>query len=81
MNFRISGKKIKVKTCAKCLAVIIDEFLNWKPHYNVLRNKLERSIGLISKLRYFVSANLLRTAYFAIFHSLWMSSLGSKQEY
>ena len=69
MNFRISGQKIKVKTCAKCLGVITDEFINWKPHYNVLRNKLERSIGLISKLRYFVSANFLRTVYFAIFHS------------
>ena len=69
MNFRISGQKIKVKTCAKCLGVITDEFINWKPHYNVLRNKLERSIGLISKLRYFVSTNLLRTVYFAIFYS------------
>ena len=69
MNFRISGQRIKVKTCAKYLGIIIDEFLNWKSHYNVLRTKLGRSIGLLSKLRYFVSANLLRTVYFAIFDS------------
>ena len=49
--------------------IIIDEFLNWKSRYNVLRTKLGRSIGLLSKLTYFVSANLLRTVYFAIFYS------------
>ena len=69
MNFRISGQRIKVKTCAKYLGIIIDEFLNWKSHFDVLRTKLGRSIGLLSKIRYFVSANLLTTIYFAIFDS------------
>ena len=41
--------------------------LNWKTQYTILRTKLERSIGLLAKLRYFVSANLLRTTYYAIF--------------
>ena len=49
MNFRISGQRIiKVKTCAKYLGIIIDEFLNWKSHFDVLRTKLGRSIGLPS---------------------------------
>ena len=69
MNFKISGQRIKVKTCAKCPGIIIHEFLDWKSHYNVLRTKLGRSIGLLSKLRYFVSANLLRTVYFATLDS------------
>ena len=68
MNFRISGQRIKVKTCAKYLGIIIDEFLNWKSDFNVL-TKLGRSIGLVSKIRYFASVNLLRTIYFAIFDS------------
>ena len=50
MNFRISGQRIKVKTCAKYLGIIIDEFLNWKSHFNVLRTKLGRSIGLVLKI-------------------------------
>ena len=45
MNFRISGQKIKLKSSAKYLGLIIDEFLNWKTHYIILRSKLERSIG------------------------------------
>ena len=48
MNFRISGQRIKVKTCAKYLGIIIDEFLNSKSHFDVLRTKLGRSIGLYS---------------------------------
>ena len=61
MNFRISGQRIQPKISAKYLGLTIDEFLNWKTHFTVLRAKLERSIGLLAKLRYFVSENLLRT--------------------
>ena len=61
MNFRISGQSIQPKISAKYLGLAIDEFLNWKTHFTVLRAKLERSIGLLAKLRYFVSENLLRT--------------------
>ena len=59
MNFGISGQKIKIKNNAKYLGLIIDESLIWKKHYDILRSKLERSIGLLAKLRYYVSANLL----------------------
>ena len=66
MNFRISGQRIQPKISAKYLGLAIDEFLNWKTHFTVLRAKLERSIGLLAKLRYFVSENLLRTVQFAV---------------
>ena len=69
MNFRISWQKIEPKSSAKYLGIILDEFLNWKTHYRILKTKLERSIGLLIKIRYFVSAKLLRTVYFAIFDS------------
>ena len=72
ISFRISGQKIKPKSSAKYLGLIIDEFLNWKTHYTILRSKLERSIGLLAKLRYYVSPNLLRTVYYAIFDSYLM---------
>ena len=69
MNFRISGQKIKTKNNAKYLGLMIDESLSWKKQLDILRPKLERSIGLPAKLRYYVSPNLLRTVYFAIFDS------------
>ena len=69
MNFRISGQRIQPKSSAKYLGLVINEFLNWKTHFTILRTKLEKSIGLLAKLKYFVSANFLRTVYFAIFDS------------
>ena len=51
------------------LQATTSEFLNWKTHFTILRAKLERSIGLLAKLRYVVTVNLLRTVYFAIFDS------------
>ena len=69
MNFRISGLRIQPKSSAKYLGLVIDEFLNWKTHFTILRAKLERSVGLLAKLRYFVSTIILRTVYFAIFDS------------
>ena len=69
MNFRISGQKIKIKHSGKYLGLVIDESLSWKKYYDILRSKLERSVSLLAKLRYYVSTNLLRTVYFAIFDS------------
>ena len=69
MNFQISGQKIQTKSSAKYLRLMTDEFLHWRTHYTILRTTLERSVGLLAKLRYFTSANLLRTVYYAIFDS------------
>ena len=69
INFRVSGQKIVPKRSIEYLGLVIDEFLYWKTHFTILRAKLERSIGLLDKLRYFVPANLLRTVYYAIFDS------------
>ena len=69
MNFRISGQRIQPKSSVKYLGLVIDEFLNWKTGFTILRAKLEKSTDLLAKLRYFISANLLRIVYFAIFDS------------
>ena len=69
MNFKMNGQRIQPKSSAKHLGLVIDQFLNWKTHFTILRDKTERSTGLLAKIRYFVSANLLRTVYFAIFDS------------
>ena len=66
---KVSGQKIVPKRSVKYLGLVIDEFLHWKTHFTILRAKLERSIDLLAKLRYFASENLLRTVYYAIFDS------------
>ena len=72
INRKISesmGRGYNQKVVLKHLGLVTDEFLNWKTHFTVLRDKLERSIDLLAKLRHSVSANLLRTVYFPIFDS------------
>ena len=36
---------------------------------NTLKQKLNRANGILAKLRYYVSANTLKTIYYALFHS------------
>ena len=47
----------------------IDENLNRKIHIHGLPLKLNRATAVLAKLRYFVNSEILRSTYFAIFHS------------
>ena len=42
---------------------------NWEIHMHDLASKLNRANAVLSKLRHFVNSEILRSTYFAIFHS------------
>ena len=69
LNFRLSGQKIKPKRCTKYLGVIIDEHLSFNEYMNTLKQKLNRANGILAKLRYYVTADVLKTIYYAFFDS------------
>ena len=69
MNFRISGQKIKIACKAKYLGLLLDEHLNFKSHLDSLRTKFRRANCLLSKIRHYVSKDLLRAIYYALFDS------------
>ena len=69
MNFRISGQKIKITINAKHLGLILDEHLTWTLHMKSLKTKLSIANGLLAKVRYSTSSELLRTIYHALFNS------------
>ena len=69
LNFRLSGQKIEPKHCTKYLGVIIDEHLSFNEYMNTLKQKLNRANGFLAKLRYYVTADVLRTIYYAFFDS------------
>ena len=48
---------------------MIDDKLNWNAHNDNIVSKLMRGNSVLSKLRYYVNKEILRTIYFAIFHS------------
>ena len=50
----------------KYLGVIIDENFNWSQHITNLKSKLASSVGIISKLRYYVDTKILIQVYHAL---------------
>ena len=72
LNLKIDGKKIHLTNRVKYLGVYLDPHLNWKPHINELSSKLSRAIGMLSKIRHYVSYNTLISIYYAIFSSHMM---------
>ena len=75
--FGNSAKIKKIKNCeiildnvkilrtetAKFLGVVIDENLTWKDHINYVKNKIAKSIGIISRLKYYLPETTLNTLY------------------
>ena len=50
------------------LGVNIDCHLSWKAHVSYVTNKIECSIGIISKLRHFVSIEIIINLYYALIY-------------
>ena len=69
LNFRIGGHRIIPKSSTEYLGVILDEHLTFKNHINKLKPKLSRAVGMLSKIRHFVSPTTLKNIYHAIFNS------------
>ena len=69
LNFRIGGQKIKLCNKVKYLGIFLEEHLEWNTHINILSARLNRAVGLLSKIRHYVPKFLLRTLYYALFNS------------
>ena len=56
-------------TKIKYLGLLLDSKLSWKFHIHELSKKLSRAIGILYKIRAFSPKPIMRSLYFAIFHS------------
>ena len=70
-NFRliIHDKFLRGDHCIKYLGIYIDCHLNWKSHVMYIGKKIQRSIGILSKIRYYVDAGILNDRYYALIYS------------
>ena len=64
----ISGKPLKRENCIKYLGIYIDSNLSWKPQIDHISKKIKRSIGILSKLRYYVNISVLTNLYYALIY-------------
>ena len=66
---KLDGCKLDPSENVQYLGVYIDNFLSWDFHISQLSNKLSRANGILSKLRYFTTKEILLSVYYAIFYS------------
>ena len=67
MKIKLRGKRLYPTDSVKYLGVKIDSKLNWKSHVNATATKLNRANAMLYKVRDFVSANILKSVYYALF--------------
>ena len=65
-TIRINNETFEHKTYTKFLGIYVDENLNWKEHVNLIASRVFKSIGIITKARFYLSMPSLRTLYFAL---------------
>ena len=67
-NLAIDDVCLKEERSIKYLGVYIDSNLSWKPHIEYISKKLKRSLGILSKIRYYVDINILTGLYYALIY-------------
>ena len=69
-KIKIDGKKLIPTEFVKYLGIFIDQHLSWSYQVNTMSTKLSRGIGMLSKIRHYVSKDTLCAIYYAIFNSI-----------
>ena len=87
LKIKLCGKRLCPTESVKYLGVKIDTNLSWQYHVNDLSIKLNRANALLFKMRKYVSLNIVRSIYFAIFDSylsycclVWAQNCGTIQQ-
>ena len=65
-KIKLDVKRLFPTTSVKYLGVLLDKYLTWSPQISHVQIKLNRAIGILSKLRYQANIHILKTVY----HSL-----------
>ena len=65
----LNGKKLDYESHTKYIGIILDEYLTFQPHRDILNAKLKRACNLLSISRHYVPKEILLQIYYAQFHS------------
>ena len=68
LKLYINCYSIKQTSYVKYLGIYIDCHLNWKTQIHNISKKIQRSIGILSKLRYYVTFNILLQLYYSLIY-------------
>ena len=65
----INGISIERVKNFNCLGLLFNEHMFWKPHIDIIANKLMKFSGILNKLKRFLPSHILRTLYFSMVQS------------
>ena len=68
LNLKFDGMNIKEVSVVKYLGVTFDSNLTWKNHIEELCLKLSKTVGIFSKLRYYVNVYILTMLYYSLIY-------------
>jgi hypothetical protein len=68
LKLHINCVDIKQASFVKYLGIHIDSHLNWKTQVHNILKKIQRSIGILSKLRYYVTSKILLQLYYSLIY-------------
>lgn len=68
-NLTINGTYIEKEENFNYLGTLINEHLSWKPHCDMLANKISKTIGVLNRLKRYTPTNILRTLYCSMVQS------------
>ena len=74
---KINGSRLYPCDSVKYLGIIFDSNFNFEPHISSLCKKLARANGILSKIRHYVSREILLSVYISLFHSHLSYSVNS----
>ena len=66
-KIKLDGKRLFPTSSVKYLGALLDEYLTWSPQISHAQMKLNRAIGILSKLRYQANIHVLKTVYHSLF--------------
>lgn len=66
LSIFFDNKTICEANSVKYLGVLIDSTLSWRSHICDLSKKIAKSVGIISKLRYYVTTDVLISIYYSL---------------
>ena len=66
VTLSLNGRNLNQEYSIKYLGIVIDSHLSWKSQVSYIAIKIERNIGILSKLRYYVNLDILVKLYYAL---------------
>ena len=70
-KIKLDRKRLFPTSSVKYLGVLLDEHLIWSPQISHVQMKLNRAIGILSKLRYQANIHVLKTVDHSLFGTIF----------